>query len=244
MDTNPYAPPSSGVNPEYLATDIRKATLRELWRIAPPSLLGKLMVVVFQKVFRLTSPPTFGIAADSAFRCDLVEVQGLMAYHKDTIATLERLGYLPEFGTKQLILGNGFANELTFFGDDPTTFAILSYTEIRTDGNVLQVGHLEFVSRNATTIWCTANSQHLFDNPPIFKIVYLTGIDAETLLDTHRERMQPFRSESLRRFTPEVAWETQRESESFMREFHLNRGVYRFMTNAEVDAILQSEATE
>ncbi len=81
------------------------------------------------------------------------------------------------------------------------------------------------------------------NNPPMFEAVYLTGIGAEELHAAHRERMQTFAASSLRRFTCDVLWDTLRENESLIREFNLNRGVFRPMTIAEVEAVSQHNAT-
>lgn len=94
METNPYAPPAEQCDPVYFATEARNATFRELWRLTPPTISGKLLAILV-KTLRLTGPPQIGIAFDNVVRCSPEDVPELHATFDDTIRPLKSLSFYP-----------------------------------------------------------------------------------------------------------------------------------------------------
>ena len=239
MDANPYALPNAMLSTTYFATEARNATFRELWRIAPPTMGGKLLAVMV-KLFRLTGPPPFGFALKDIVRCEPMEVPELQAQSASTITALKRLGYEPTVAMSIPLLGDGYGQALAFLSEEPTVFAVIVQSEIRTNGNIERESGLSLVSRDSATIWSTTSMRQKLSNPPNINAKYFPGISPEDLQARHSARLRSLPTTSLRRFNADVLWDTLRENELRNREFNLQRGVFRHMTVAEVEALTRT----
>jgi len=239
MKKKQHPAPVENADRVYYATEPRNATLRELWRMAPPTVGGK-MGAILVKIFKLASPPQIGIAFDDVIRCSPGDVPQLQAAFHDTMPVLAQLGFSPALAMQLPVIGDGHCSALAFLGNDPTVYAIIVYSEARANGREDTESGLSFISRDATTIWATSGMARTLDNPPIFKTRHLPRSSPERLHAVHGERMKMVSTETLRRFNTDELWSTLRENEALITRFNIERGVFRPMTASEIAAASKS----
>ncbi len=236
----PYPAPLENPDRIYYATEPRNATLGELWRMAPPTIEGKLGALLV-KLFRLAGPPQIGIAFDDVIRCSPDDVAELQAAFHDTIPVLAQLGFSPALAMQFSVIGDGHCSALAFLGNDPTVYAIIVYSGARATGREDTEAGLSFISRDATTIWATSNMLQTLDTPPIFNTQHLPGSSPERLHTVHCEKIKVVSAKDLRRFDTDELWSTLRENEALITRFNLGRGVFRPMTVSEIAAASKIE---
>lgn len=220
----------------YYATEARNATLRELLRMSPPTMGGKLGAILL-KILRVPGSPQVGMALHDVARCSPADVLELRAMFDDTITRLSQLGFSPTIAQRLPILGDGRCSSLAFVGNDPTVYAIIVYAS----SQEYDESGLSFISRNATTIWTTSNMAQTLDNPQAFNTHYRPGMSPEHLYSTHYKRLKEVPTNTLRIFDDEEKlWSTLREIEALVTEFNVKRGVFRPMTISEIEAVLRS----
>ena len=241
MDQNPYSTACPPVDATYFTSEGKNATLRELMRIASPSLGGKMSAVLV-KLFRLTQPPQVGFAPYNLERRSPSELSWLQDIYEDDIATLATLGFIPTVGLSIPTIGNAQSNGIAFLGNDPTSFATIDHSETTANGETHLESGLSFVSCSVDTIWGTTTFPKRLNNPPNFKSVYLPGYSPTELHAAHRNRISLIPPNSLRSFSSDVLWNTLKEHETATTTFNVRRGLLRSMTVAEVNALTQSTA--
>lgn len=225
--------PTAASGPIYYVTEIRNATLGELWRMSAPTISGKLGVILV-KTLRLSSPPQVGMAFDDPLRCSVSDIPELTKSFDQTIRSLTRLGFSPDVAMRLPMLGEGTCCSLAFLGNKPTVYAQIVYGKMDSNGQELEESGLSFVSRDASTIWVTSAMPRLLNVPKMFNAQHHPGQSPESLLDAHNQRIGHIPEETLRVFDTESLSSTLREHESIITDFNVSRGFFRPMTDAEI----------
>lgn len=225
----------------YYATEARNATLRELWRMAPPTVGGRLAALLV-KALRLAPRPAFGMALDDPVRCSPAEVPELRAAFEKTLGSLAQLGFQPAVAMRYAVVGCGRCSALAFLGRDPTVYALVVHSRACAGGREHDASGLSFLSRDETTVWATTSMPQALDVPPLFRPRHLPGCTPERLHEAHGERRGAVPEEALRRFGPEELWSALCEHEAEITRFQRERGVFRPMTASEVAAAREAGA--
>jgi hypothetical protein len=220
----------------YYVTEARKATLRELWRMSPSTIKGKLSAILY-KLLGLASSPQIGMAQNDAVRCSANDLPELQEKCENTIRSLGQLGFSPTIWMRLPILGEGSACSLALLSKDPTVYAIIVYVNALANGQEHSQSTLSFVSLHTTTIWVTSSGVQELNSPQNFNVQYFPNSSPEFLCTTHSERMQAVPTETLQTFDAENLWSTIRKTERLITQFNIQRGVFRPIMSAEVDSI-------
>lgn len=227
-------------NPVYYVTEARNATLRELLRMCPPTIRGKLGAFLL-KILRLDSPHKFGMAINDAIRCSIDDISELHEMFHSTIRDLAHLGFSPIIAQRLPILGEGSCCSLAFLGNDPTEYAIIVYAKAWANGQEYDESGLSFISRDETTIWVTSSVIQRLKSSRNFNVQHFPDNSPDFLRTTHRRRMKAIPKEMLRVFDAENLLFALREIDALITEFNIARGVLRPMTIAEIGAVTRDE---
>jgi hypothetical protein len=224
----------------YYVTEARNATLRELLRLSPPTVSGKLGAL-FLKILKPASPPQMGMAFNDPLRCSVADIPELTKMFDSTIRSLAHLSFSPSIAMRLPTLGEGSCCSLALLGKVPTVYANIVHSKAWANGQEYDESGLSFISRDATTVWVTSGLARTLNSPQVFNVEHYPAHSPEILYTAHCKRIKAVPPETLRVFDIENLWFTLRENEAMITEFNIGRGVFRPMTTTEIRAITKGK---
>jgi hypothetical protein len=232
--------PSEMNNLVYYTTEACNATMRELLRISPKTIKGRLGAIIV-KLLRISNPPQIGMALKDVMRCSVDDIAELHAMFGITIESLARLSFYPAVAARVPVVGNGRCCSLAFLGEDPAVYAFIVYSKAQADDQEVNESGLSFVSYNGRKVWATSGMVLSLNNPDSIDVHYMPGSSADILYTSHLDRIKTAAPGALREFDAENLWYAVRAIEDMVADYHIERRVFRPMTIAEVQAVVKKE---
>jgi hypothetical protein len=231
---NPYEPPRSGESPPtpYYATETTRLTVAEIRRIFPPAIALRVLAA---KMFGTNIVAPVGCAYDinQFFELDEVPQEAGVALEEMRVA-LETIGFRACFGHTSPFVSDSSGCAVNLLHEGGLMWATLAWT--RSGATTAACTVIASRTRDDRII-STTNARRQLNHPPHVSPEYLPGHSPEMLAGRHQSRLNLLAGEyviqdveTLRRT---IVWMGDR-----MVDYHRARGVFRPMTQDEVERLL------
>lgn len=196
------------------------------------------------KLFQIRPQPQYGFAF---FAVHTVAIDRIPAAVRSRTAESEKalsaLGYQALFGITTPVLGRGYGYGIFFLGPDGITSAIAIHSELRSPTATNIEDGVTFYSESANAGYSTTNMRHTLNSPPFYKSIHKRRLGVNALHELHQRRIKELNQEVFEVVTPDSAWPLHQRNEKRVITYQIERGVFRSMTNVEVERVLQMANT-
>lgn len=224
-------PTNSPALPLYYRTEITKVTVREIWRVLFPNLLGILYVLV-RKLLGLPIRTKLAYATSPVF-LDVAQFPAdVTASMQSLRQQLEAAGFRLCFGHSVPTVGPMEGYCFDFLDRQDFTWGAAIYSRAFAAGHVREERLVVLASQLGDgTIVSTTNARRRLNPPPGVSPTYATGKAVPELMALHAERLSDravmcFDAAELRRLIVEMGDRNV--------QFHLRRGVFVPVDPAEL----------
>ena len=214
--------------------DIRKLTVPELWRISTSMIV--FLVYLFFKCVRI---PMFGSPMSASVRTvEFSELPDYVRHRIDSkIAECQKLGFQLAFCEMVEPLGDVEAYLVALLHEDCEIYAQILYVTHHNNVDSPVIISSKTVSDVTLT---TADSPRRYNAPPKVEAAYFPNLSIDELTAQHQTRLKNADFEIVK-FTNSSLRDHVKDSRQRLNRYNVDRGVYRMLSQEEIDAIKEND---